>query len=171
MFSNKGGAFYKSAFSYTLREIAREDFVPYIESRFQKTGKTCPRAVAEKLYDAVRGYPYYVQKLASVAWDRTMKRCTADSVQEAYRMLLDMERIDFEGIWDGLALIQKSVLKALANEPTPSPYSREFLERHRLSVGGTQKAMKALLSRDLIERGSENTYRLTDPVMEAWLKG
>ena len=80
-----------------------------------------------------------------------------------------MERIGFEGIWSGLALIQKSLLKALAKEPTPSPYAREFLERHRLSVGGTQKAMQVLLARDLVEK-DEQTFRLTDPVMADWLK-
>ena len=81
-----------------------------------------------------------------------------------------METIDLEGIWSGLTLIQKSVLKAIAKEPTTSPYGREFLERHRLSIGGTQRAMKVLLSRDLIERDPGNRYRLTGPVMEAWLR-
>jgi DNA-binding IclR family transcriptional regulator len=60
-------------------------------------------------------------------------------------------------------------LKAIAEEPTPSPYAREFLERYRLSIGGTQRAMKVLFSRDLVEKDSENRYRLTDPIMGAWL--
>jgi hypothetical protein len=47
---------------------------------------------------------------------------------------------------------------------------REFLERHRLSIGGTQRAMKILFSRDLVEKGDKNIYRLTDPVMEMWLR-
>jgi AAA+ ATPase superfamily predicted ATPase len=171
MFSNKNRAFYKSAFSYTLKEIAKNEFVPYIEAKFRKTGKVCPSEAAAKIYDTVRGYPYYVQKLSSIAWDITIKKCTDETVFEAYSILLAMEKTDFEGIWGGLALIQKSVLKALAKEPTTSPYSREFLERHQLSIGGTQKAMDVLFSRDLIEKDDEGKYRLTDPVMEAWLRG
>jgi hypothetical protein len=169
MFSNKSRAFYKSAFSYTLKEISKQDFVPYIERRFRDTRKICPPEVAATIYDRVRGYPYYVQKLASIAWDMTTRRCTSEVTKEAYRLLLAMETIDLEGIWSGLTLIQKSVLKAIAKEPTTSPYGREFLERHRLSIGGTQRAMKVLLSRDLIERDPGNRYRLTDPVLEAWL--
>lgn len=169
MFLNKGRPFYKSAFIYTLKEISKSDFAPYIDERFKDTGKRCPPEIGERIYDMVRGYPYYVQKLASIAWDITIKKCNLDVVRNAYNILLTMETADFEGIWSGLTLIQKSLLKAISKEPTSSPYSREFLERHRLSIGGTQKAMKVLLSRDLIEKDNENRYRLTDPVMAAWL--
>ena len=169
MFLNKSRAFYKSAFSYLLREIPRTDFVSYIEERFRNTGKICPSEIAGKINDVVRGYPYYVQKLAGIVWEMTLKKCHLDLVRDGYQILLNMETTDFEGIWSGLTLIQKSVLKAIAEEPTPSPYAREFLERHRLSIGGTQRAMKVLFSRDLVEKDSENRYRLTDPIMAAWL--
>src|SRR3972149_2286695 len=43
MFSNKSRPFYKSGFSYTLKGVPKQDFVPYIESRFKGTGKVCPR--------------------------------------------------------------------------------------------------------------------------------
>jgi hypothetical protein len=169
MFLNKSRAFYKSAFSYLLREIPRTDFVSYIEERFRNTGKICPSEIAGRINDVVRGYPYYVQKLAGIVWEMTLKKCHLDFVRDGYQILLNMETTDFEGIWSGLTLIQKSLLKAIAAESTPSPYAREFLERHRLSIGGTQRAMKVLFSRDLVEKDSANRYRLTDPIMAAWL--
>jgi uncharacterized protein len=170
MFSNKSRAFYKSAFSYVLKEIPEGDFSFYIVKKFKDTGKTCTQGAALELYESVRGYPYYVQKLASIAWDLTTKQCTNDVIKSASRILLRTETTEFEGIWSGLTLIQKSLLKAIAQEPTISPYARNFLERHRLSIGGTQKAMSILLSRDLIERDDENRYRLTDPMMGMWLR-
>lgn len=100
----------------------------------------------------------------------TQEICSLEGVTDAYHRLLLMEGIDFEGIWSGLTLIQRSVLKALAVEPTSSPYGKEFMARHRLSVGGTQRAMRALLSRDLVEQDGDKIHRLTDPVMEAWLR-
>ncbi|MEW6419320.1 MAG: helix-turn-helix domain-containing protein [Nitrospirota bacterium] len=99
----------------------------------------------------------------------TAKNCTINTVLQAYNALLQIETADFEGIWSGLSLIQKSVLRAIAKEPTPSPYSRDFLEFHRLSLGGTQRAMHTLLSKDLIEKDSENKYRVTAPVLGAWI--
>jgi hypothetical protein len=52
-------------------------------------------------------------------------------------------------------LVKKSNL-ANFKEPAASPYAGEFLELHRLSLGGTQRAMQALLSKDLIAKDSEN---------------
>ncbi|MEW6068792.1 MAG: ATP-binding protein [Nitrospirota bacterium] len=169
MFNDKNRPFYKSAYNYMLKEIPKQDFIPYIENKFNKTNKACPEIAAGNIYDSVRGYPYYVQKLASIVWDMTTKSCTTNTVLQAYNALLEIETPDFEGIWSGLSLIQKSVLRAIAKTPTPSPYSREFLELHRLSLGGTQRAMHALLSKDLIEKDSENKYRVTDPVLGAWI--
>jgi DNA-binding IclR family transcriptional regulator len=80
-----------------------------------------------------------------------------------------METVDFEATWSALTLIQRSVLKVLALESTALPYSREFLERHRLTNGGTQRAVRVLLSLDLVEKDPDGRYRLTGPIMSAWL--
>lgn len=170
IFTDKGRPFYKSAFLYTLKEIPKEDFIPYIEKRFKESNKKCPSVAAEKIYDTARGYPYYVQKLALLAWDITQKSCDNDLVDVAYKLLIKMETPDFEGVWSGLTLIQKSALKAIAKEPTASPFAKEYLERYGLTIGGAQKAIQALLSKDLIERDTEDTYRLTDPVMGDWIR-
>lgn len=170
IFTDKGRPFYKSALLYTLKEIPREDFILHIRKRFERSSKKCPADVAEKIYDRVRGYPYYVQKLASLSWDITDKSCNGKVVATAYKLLIKMESPDFEGVWSGLTLMQKVVLKAIAKESTLSPYAREYLERFGLTIGGAQKSIRALLEKDLIEKDDENKYRLTDPVMGAWLR-
>ncbi len=170
IFTDKGRPFYKSAFLYTLKEIPREDFDRYIEKKFKESGKKCPPDTSEKIYRMVRGYPYYVQKLALLTWDITEKICNSELVDTAYKLLLKMEATDFEGIWSGLTLIQKVVLKAIARESTTSPFAKEYLERHELTIGGAQKAIQALLAKDLIEKDEENRYRITDPIMGAWLR-
>jgi hypothetical protein len=168
MFSDKNRPLYKSAYIHQLKEIPKGDFLPYIQSKFEATKKKCPSSVAEKIYDTVRGYPYYVQKLSSLSWDMTSQNCTLETVADAYAALLELEETDFSGIWNGLTLIQKSVLRAISKESVVKPFSREFLERHRLSLGGTQRAIQVLLSKDLIEKGSNASYRITDPIFSAW---
>ena len=169
MFSDKGRAFHKSAFTYPLREIPKKDFLSHIQRHFSESGKACPPTVAEEIYERVRGYPYYLQMLASIAWDLSKAQCDAEVVRFAYSALIETETADFEATWSALTLVQRSVLKALALESTALPYSREFLERHRLSVGGTQRAVRVLVSMDLVEKDREGRYRLTDPIMSAWL--
>ncbi len=169
MFNNRSRPFYKSAFFYTLDKISADDFAGYIEECFKTTGKACHPDIAKNIYDRANGYPYYVQKLASIVWDSTEKDCAAEIVSQAFRSLVAVETADFEGIWSGLSLIQKSVMKAVANDPTAKPYAREYLERNQLSLGGAQKALNVLLKKDLLERSKDGVYTLTDPIMAAWL--
>lgn len=169
IFTDRKRPFYKSALLYELGEIPEEDFTAYIEAKFRGSGKICPPEVAKKIYHTVRGYPYYVQKLALFAWDITEEVCSSDIIDSAYETLLTMESRDFEGIWSSLTLVQKSVLKAIAAEPTRSPFAKDYLGKYNLSIGGAQKAINSLVTRDLIERDQEGNFRLTDPVMSAWL--
>lgn len=170
MFTNKSRPFYKSAFFYILKEISADDFVPHIVRLFKDTGKICRQDLAEDIYNRVRGYPYYVQKLSSIAWEETEKECNADIVKKSFRLLVQTEAIDFEGIWSGLTMVQKTVLKNIAAEPSLTPYSKDNLEKSRVSAGGIQKALKILIEKDIVEKTDEGLYRLTDPIMEVWLK-
>ena len=169
MFTDKSRPFYKGAFQFGLKEIPRDEFVPFIAQKFTKTGKKCSKEHAASMYDLVRGYPYYVQKLAYQTWDLTEKECTDAIIQRAYKSLIQIEAVDFEGIWSGLALVQRALLKAIAKQPTKSLYNKEYLERYDLSVGGSQRALEALRARDLVEKDEEGRFRLTDPIMAAWL--
>lgn len=170
MFTNKSRPFYKSAFLYTFKEIPREEFSAFISIKFAKTGKNCSEDNAGLIYDLVRGYPYYVQKLAYQTWDRIDRECTPDVIQAAYKLMVESEAVDFEGVWSGLALGQRALLKAIAKEPTKSIFNKAYLERNNLSVGGAQRSLAALQSRDLVEIDDEGKFRLTDPIMAAWLK-
>ncbi len=169
MFNNKNRPFYKSAFNYPLAKISSKDFVPFIEKRFRETKKKCPEKIAALLYEKVEGYPYYVQKLAYLVWEKTEKEAGEETLEKSHQDLLRLEKADFEAVWSGLSLGQRSLLKTLALEPIQSPYSKAFLEKQGLSLGGTQKAMEALLAKDLIEEG-EKGFQLVDPIMAAWLK-
>lgn len=169
MFTNKARPFYESAFFYELKEIAESDFVPYIVKLFKETGKNCTTSVAEAIYRSVKGYPYYVQKLSSIAWDETENECDMDIVKRSFGALVRTEAVDFEGLWGGLTMVQRSVLKMIAAEPGLSPYSKEAMEKSRVSAGGIQKALKALIAKDTVEKTNDGSFRLTDPVMEAWL--
>ncbi len=169
MFTNKTRPFYKSAFLYTLDVIPKSEFASCISDMFTESGKTCLPEAAEAVYDMARGYSGYVQRLAALSWDLTEDTCDIDDVKAAYDAMLAGESADFEGILGGLSLVQKAVLKALAKEPTKSPYAKTYLSSHGLYPSSAQKAMQSLLDRDLLERDREGRYRLTDPVLGDWL--
>ncbi|SNZ02707.1 hypothetical protein SAMN06265182_0187 [Persephonella hydrogeniphila] len=170
MFTDKKRPFYKSSFLYPLKKIEKSEFVKCIISSFKRTEKVCSKSTAEEIYDLVDGYPYYVQKLSSIIWDLTDKKVTEKIVENALKTLIKMESIDFESIWINLNKSEKIVLKMITIYPEISPFSKEFLEKSKLSIGGIQKAISSLIKKDLIEK-EDNLYLLTDPVMKHWIRG
>jgi len=169
MFTDKKRPFYKSAFLYFLNRIPRDSFVKCIIKAFEGSGKKCNTETASYIYDIAEGYPYYVQKLSLLAWDLTKNRCTVDIVKSAFEVMIETEKLDFESIWSSLTMSQKSLLRAIAIDPSKSIYSKEYLSKHNLSVGGIQKAIKTLLSKDLIEKDDQGIFRVTDPIFKRWL--
>jgi hypothetical protein len=173
MFSNRNRPFYKSAFQFVLEVIPLEEFTGFIMERFQVSGKSCSKEIADYIYNQVRGYSYYVQKLSFIVWELTENQVVKPAVQDAYMKLIKMEEMGFTGIWGGLTLNQKKLLRAIAEDPTANPYGMEFIAKHHLSVGGVQSAMNVLRDEDNIEQVEEDkvkTYRVTDPVFGAWVK-
>jgi hypothetical protein len=170
MFTDRNRPFYKSSFLYTLTSIPKDKFVKCITDAFMLSKKKCSSDAASLIYDLTEGYPYYVQKLSLLAWDMTENSCNINTIKKAFNALIESDKADFENIWSGLTMSQKSLLKAMAVEPTSTPYSKEYLSKHGLSVGGTQKALKVLLSKDIIEKDNEGVFKVTDPIFKIWLR-
>jgi len=172
IFSDSRRPFYKSAFYYDLEAITKEEFTQYIIDKFESSGKICSQDAADLIYDRVRGYAYYVQKLSLLSWDLTDKVLDADFVDKvAFGRLIDSERYEFESIWDRLKTRNNRVLlRALADEPTSKPYAHDLLRRYSFSLGGIQTSMKALLADDIIEIDENGLYRITDPVLVYWAR-
>lgn len=171
MFNSRSRPFYKSAFFYVLNKVPIEDFAPHISNLFRKTGKNCTDSLSEEIYRLVGGYPYYVQKLSSIVWEETQEECSADIVKRSFDILVRNEVVDFEGIWGGLSITQKRVLKMIASELGALPFSKESLKKSDVSAGGIQKALKFLIEKDLVEKNDGGLYSLTDPIMGVWLNG
>ena len=169
MFADRNRPFFDSASIVELHELPEEAAVPWITAAFAQTGKVCSEATARRIYNDSRGYAYYVQRLASTAWDLTDELCTDDIVDQADAILLRELSPGFEIILTGLSLAQKRLLQALAQAPTDQPYAADFLSRSQLSVGAVQKAIRVLIDRDLIERRSNQNYQLVDALLAQWL--
>lgn len=151
-----------------LKKIDKNDFAPYIVKKFSESNKVCNLDVASLIYDYVKGYPIYVQRLAGYSWNLTESVCTQDIVNFAWDMLLDSERTLFEETWVGLYPGQRLLLKAIALEPTSEPSSADYLRKHFLIASSLEKAMKTLKKREIIEL--DKNWHLSDPILEALIK-
>jgi len=169
MFADRNRPFFDSASIVELHELPEEAVVPWITATFAQTGKVCSEATARLIYSCSRGYAYYVQQLASTAWNLTEELCTDDLVDQADVILLRELSSGFEIILSSLSLAQKRLLQALALAPTDQPYSVDFLTKSQLSVGAVQKAIRVLIDRDLVGRRLDQNYQLVDALLAQWL--
>ena len=166
MFEDRKRPFYKSAYVYQLPQIPTGEFAAFLVSRYAVGGKTLEEELAREIVGFVEAYPYYVQKLAMLHFDMGGDR---DSLTEAKRLLVEMEAVDFEGLFIGLTNHQKRLLRAIAKQQPANIYSQSFLTACRLgSQGGVQTSLAKLKKVDLVEL-RDGVWRVVDPVFEKWL--
>lgn len=170
MFSQSNRPFFQSSILYQLDRLPRGDLVRFIMDCYRTKGKNCPEEVARSISKTVKQHPYYSQKLSFYTFEMTDKKAAIDDVPQAYEKVIEEERFFFEATIQGITLKQLSLLKAIANSPDLPVFSSAFLSQYRLAQGMIQKALPKLSRLDLIEKNSENTWRIVDPLFEDWLK-
>jgi AAA+ ATPase superfamily predicted ATPase len=168
IFNQRNRPFYQSAIMFPLKALPPDELTDFLIDQCKKTGKRCPKNVAEKISDTVSQYPYYVQSLAYYVYEISGKIVKEDDIYTGFKKLLDSERYGYEGIVQGLTGPQASLLKALATDPVSRVMSTEYMRRHKLSLGGIQYAQKKLEKLDLIEKHND-AWRIVDPVFSVWL--
>jgi hypothetical protein len=101
---------------------------------------------------------------------RTDGLITESAVQQVIEGLLKDLSITFESLLMLLPPNQVHLLESLACDPTDKPQSREYIQKHGLSRGGSlQGALVGLQHKGLIY-GSEQGYKLALPLLALWLK-
>lgn len=167
MFEDRKRPFYKSVYAFQLPPIPTEEFAAFLIQRYADGGKILSEEIAKDLVEFVEAYPYYVQKLAMLHFELGGD---ADSFSEAKSLLIEMETVDFEGLFLGLTNHQKRLLREIAKKKPANLYSQSFLTSSRLgSQGGVQASLAKLKKVDLVEMRDE-VWRVVDPVFEKWLR-
>ncbi|MER3433803.1 MAG: hypothetical protein C4288_10305 [Leptolyngbya sp. ERB_1_1] len=91
-------------------------------------------------------------------------------VERSAIALIEDLSVTFESLILLLPNSQVRVLESLALDPTDSPHSREYIQKHNLSRGGgLQGALSSLEQKGLVY-GAELGYRIALPLLGAWLK-
>jgi len=93
-----------------------------------------------------------------------------EQVHQAIQGLLQDLSITFESLIMLLPASQVQLLECLALDPTSKPQSREYIQKHGLSRGGSlQGALIGLQQKGLIYSAEQN-YRLALPFFALWLR-
>jgi uncharacterized protein len=171
LFNDENEPFWRSAKQLELGVIRPDLFAPFIAERFRATGKRIDDAGVAAVLDETAGHPYATQELCYFAWEATDRGETATPlhVRVGLAGVLRSEHAHFSLLWDGASAGQRLVLAALATEPG-RPYSEDYRRRHRLPPAtNVQKALAALVRRELVGKDSDGTYRIVEPFFAEWV--
>ncbi|PLZ95371.1 ATP-binding protein [Fischerella thermalis CCMEE 5268] len=157
-----------------LAPLARDVVALWAREILQTVGLTFDsRSKAMQLFlDAVQGH--IGDAVAIIRRLQALRRpdglITEQEVQLAIEELLKDLSITFESLLMLLPGNQVHLLECLATDPTEKPQSREYIQKHGLSRGGSlQGALTGLQHKGLIY-GAEQRYQMALPLLALWLR-
>ncbi len=165
--------FYKAGPVMRLEKIPPEQFAPFIEARFSKTGIKPDAGVGMAIVDLAGNMPYDVQRLAHESWDdaraAARRRIGVDDLHRTLHRLLAEQEIIFEAVWQRLTLAQRATLRAVVLAEGRELLSADLRVRYRLGGASTvQASLQALMREDIIAREGDR-YVVVDSLMREWI--
>jgi len=165
--------FYRFAKPFPLGKISKKDFAQFIYRKFKETDISIDFTIIESIVDFTDGHPYFTQQFCHELWNiaSKTKKVRNEDLSEAIRATLQRHSDYFIRVWDSLALTQKRLLVAVAQEGEVSTiYSSSFIEKFNLiSASHVKKALDSLQKEGLIEKANE-AYHISDVFLSEWIK-
>lgn len=170
LFQNKRMPFYQFGEPNYLQPIPTEEWVPFIQSKFEKQGLYIDEPYVQQICSIVGNQSSYVQQLS---WDvmlNTEKAVTNETIQAGVEDLLIQCTPLFMEQTGGLSSFQLNMLRAIVDGQHSQWTSQEVISKYNLGTkSNVTKMQKTLIERDFIVATEEGLY-LSDPVMGLWLQ-
>ena len=170
LFERKSFPFYKFGDAIYLQKIATADWVGYIRSRFEATGKSIPAELAEEICRRVDNHSSYVQQLAWLVWTRTGKEATRQELEAAFQDIIDQNTPLFEKQTESLTSFQMNFLRAIIDGVHSEFTTQEVMRKYQLGSSANVSIIKrALIKKELIEIDKRRAV-IPDPILKVWLQ-
>ena len=170
LFQNKRMPFYQFGEMMFLSKIPTENWIPFIQSRFESQGKSISKDLSRSICETVDNCSSYVQQLAWNVLAETDKEATVQDFRNGVEALLAQCSGLFEEQLQGLTSYQLNFIRAICNGVHADFGSKAILEEYNLgSKSNISRIKTALRDRELIEIEKDGIY-LEDPVFQMWFK-
>ncbi len=169
MFNDKSRAFYKAVKHFHIDKILLGDWSKFIVDKFNKSSKTIDIKHIQHVYKITQGYPYYMQQIMSVVWDKTLDDVTTEIVESSLKLIVEREYDLYSLIWTQLTPNQKNSLKYIVKCDGLNLYSNENLKSSNLATTTLKSTLEALLKKDICDK-KDNRYYIIDPFMQYWME-
>ena len=170
LFQNKRMPFYQFGEPNYLQPISTNDWIPFIQNKFNEKGLKIAEHYIVQICDIVQNQSSYVQQLSwnvmlnteSIVSDTELNMGINDLLAQCTPLFL--EQIS------SLTSYQLNFLKAIIDGQHDQWTSQEVLSRYNLGTkSNVSKMQKILIERDFVEHRAEGLY-ISDPMLQLWLK-
>lgn len=96
IFNNSNSPFYRFGQVIFMQKIAKEHWIPFILSSFEKTGKSISAEMAERICDSVACHSWYLQQLCYFIWSFTVSEVTEDIYHLGLKQVLNINTPMFQ---------------------------------------------------------------------------
>lgn len=167
LFESTDLPFYKFGAVHYLKKIELEEWVPFVISKFKKTGKEISGNQVELICKAMESHSYYTQHACQILWYLSSHKIKNEDVDRALIRLAEQNELQFQKIVEGLTTYQLNFVKAIC-AGVESLHSKETIKVFSLGSTATiQRSIQALLQKDVIDViGKEIT--MIDPAFKWW---
>jgi AAA+ ATPase superfamily predicted ATPase len=172
IFEDRNEPFWRSAKRLEIGPIEPSEFARFLRRRFEETEKGIDDEALNRVLAATGGHPYGTQELAYFVWELVPRGHFARraDVEAALAQALRSEHNHFAKLWDDAPHAQRLLMLALAEEPTRSLYAADYAERRDLPAKpALQRAIGALVTKEIAGRDRAGDYRIIEPFFADWL--
>ena len=171
IFLHSSCPFYRFGDLMYLKKISQNDWIPFIQERFEITSKSISSELAREICECTECYSSYVQQLAWFVWLKTDGVATEADLKYAIDRLLDSNESLFIQITESISEYQMNFLHALADGIHTGFGRQEVMKKYRYGTSANVvRLKKTLLERDLIDNPKPNYLEISDPILKLWLK-
>lgn len=170
LFQNKRMPFYQFGEPNYLQAISTDDWIPFIQSKFEKKGLHIDSNFVQQICDTVENQSSYVQQLSWNVMLNTENEVSGESIEMGISDLLMQCTPLFMEQTGSLTSYQMNLLRAIVDGQHIHWSSQEVLTKYNLGTkSNVTKMQKVLLERDFIVSTEQGLF-LSDPVMGLWFK-
>ncbi|MDD2346396.1 MAG: hypothetical protein PHY85_09660 [Bacteroidales bacterium] len=170
LFSKQSMPFYKFGDVIFLQKISEKDWVKYICSRFEQSGKSISVDYATRICQTVDCHSSYVQQFSWLVWIKTQSIVSEENFIEALEDLFDQNKILFYRNIEELTSYQLNFLRAIINGLDSEFTKSENLKKYNLGTSANVSHLKKSLEQKEIVDIAGKKVSIQDPVFKLWLK-
>ena len=169
LFQNKRMPFYQFGEPNYLQPIPVEDWIPFIQSKFEQKGLQIAESYVRRICDIVGNQSSYVQQLSWNVLVNTEHEVTEKTIESGVEDLMMQCTPLFLEQTGSLTTYQMNMLRAIIDGQHTQWASQEVLTKYNLGTkSNVAKMQGTLLDRDFIVE-TEQGFFLSDPVLGIWL--